>query len=154
IGGALLLASAGVAGAQTLKLSADRRDLHAGLPFVLSATAEGFDESPQPAQPELVIPGAQVGPLGVSPSVSSMVAIVNGRRTASREVAFVYRWRITPGAAGKYEIPAITVEQGGKKASTSPVSVAATALETTRDMALRLVVPDRPLWLGETFDVF
>ena len=37
------------ASAQSLRLEVDTEEIHAGLPFVLSLSASGFEEEPEPA---------------------------------------------------------------------------------------------------------
>ena len=64
------------------------------MPFVLSVTARGFAENPEPTVSAIDIPGARVDYLGMTPTVSSMVTVINGRRSESRDVTFVYRYRI------------------------------------------------------------
>lgn len=150
---AAIVVAAGAARAQTVTLRTDSRDLYAGLPFVLSVQAEGFDESPEPAAPEVSIPGANVTYLGMSPNVSTMVSVANGRRIERREVTFVYRYRIETPTAGSYTVPALTVEQGARRATSRPASFRTVDIEASADMRLRVVVPDRPIWVGETFDV-
>ena len=68
------------ASAQSLRLEVDTEEIHAGLPFVLSLSASGFEESPEPAAPELAIEDCTVTYLGMSPSVSRQIQIVNGER--------------------------------------------------------------------------
>lgn len=151
--GVLALAAAPAA-AQSLRVSADSRDIYAGLPFTLQIAASGFDKDPQPKAPELAIDGAEVSFLGASPQVSRSISIFNGRRSESVEVTFVYHYRVTPGKAGRYQIPALTVTQGKKRARSRSASFVAKDVPTSGDMALRVEMPDRPVWLGETFEVF
>ena len=78
--------------AQSAKLqTAQRPPYYAGVPLELQVIAEGFKESPQPEiqfnQPE----GASLNLVGVSPSVSSSIQIINGRMTQSRSVIYNYR---------------------------------------------------------------
>lgn len=141
------------AGAQSLQLQVDRTDLHAGLPFVLSLTAKGFDEASPPGQPSIEIPNIRVTALGMKPSVSSMVHIVNGRRRQSRTVTFVYRYRLVAVEAGTYTVPGIVLTQGGKSATIGAASFTVRDIETTADMKIELQLPNRPLWVGETFEV-
>jgi hypothetical protein len=148
-----LLGSATDAGAQSLQLQVDRTELHAGLPFVLSLTAKGFDEALPPAQPGIDIPNCRVTPLGMTPNVSSMVQIVNGRRSESRTVSFVYRYRILAAQAGNYTVPAVALEQGSKSARIGAASFTVLDIEVTADMRIELQLPERPVWVGETFEV-
>ena len=153
----VLLAAAFLVGsmatAAELSLSVESEALHANMPFTLTLSAKGFEEEPTPASPELVIDGCEVTYLGVSPSVSSRIEIINGRRSDWREVTFVYRWRVLAPAAGRYTVPALRVEQGGVSASVRGGSFEASDVPDTSDMIVRLRLPERAVWVGETFDV-
>ena len=155
--GLLLLAVAGLcaapASAATARLSTDSEEIHAGLPFVLALTAEGFEEEPEPAAPELVVVGAETTFLGVSPNVSTRIEIVNGRRSDWREVTFVYRWRVLAESPGDYDIPPLTVHQNDLTAVTQAAKFTARELATSPDMRLSLKLPERPVWPGEVFDI-
>ncbi len=148
---ALLLPMA--ASAQSLQLQVESSDIYAELPFTLSASAQGFAEEPQPEPPELAIDGAAVSYLGMTPNVSTRIQIINGQRSESRDVTFIYRWRIETPAAGAYTVPPLTVTQGDLSASSRAASFTAREIETTSDMIVRMDLPERPLWVGETFDV-
>ena len=140
------------ASAQSLRLEVDTEEIHAGLPFVLSLSASGFEESPEPAAPELAIEGSTVTYLGMSPSVSRQIQIVNGERSEWKDVTFVYRWRVQPERAGRYVVPPLTVAQGVLEAVSRAASFEATDVEQATDMFVRMLLPDRPVWVGETFD--
>ena len=140
------------ASAQSLRLEVDTEEIHAGLPFVLSLSASGFEESPEPAAPELAIEGCTVTYLGMSPSVSRQIQIVNGERSEWKDVTFVYRWRVQPDRAGRYVVPPLTVAQGVREAVSRAASFEATDAERATDMFVRMLLPDRPVWVGETFD--
>ena len=148
---AALLASS--AWSQSLSLQADSEELYANLPFVLSLSAADFDEAPQPAPPDLEIQGCEVTYLGVSPNVSQQIQIINGRRSEWKEVAFVYRWRVHPSAPGRYQVPPLTVAQGTKSATSRAAAFTVQAMRGTSDMIVRMTLPQRPVWAGETFDV-
>lgn len=153
---ALALAAALIAPsawAQSLSLQADSEELYANLPFVLSLSAADFDEAPQPAPPELEIQGCEVTYLGVSPNVSQQIQIINGRRSEWKEVTFVYRWRVNPSASGRYQVPPLTVAQGAKSATSRAAAFTVEAMRGTSDMIVRMTLPERPVWVGETFDV-
>ena len=147
----LLLLTAAASG-QSLSLKVDSEELYANLPFILSLSASGFDETPQPEPPELAIANAQVTYLGVSPNVAQNIQIVNGRRSEWREVTFVYRWRVQVAAPGRYEIPPLTVTQAAKSATHPNAAFSTQAMEMTSDMIVRMILPERPVYVGETFD--
>ena len=140
------------ASAQSLRLEVDTEEIHAGLPFVLSLSASGFEEEPEPAAPELAIDGCTVTYLGMSPRVSRQIQIVNGERSEWTDVTFVYRWRIQPERAGRYVVPPLTVVQGIREAVSRAASFEATDVERATDMFVRMLLPDRPVWVGETFE--
>lgn len=139
--------------AQSIQLQVESRDIYAELPFTLSLSATGFDEEPQPEPPALTIEGAEVTYLGVSPNVSSRISIINGRRSESRDVTFVYRWRVQVPDPGTYSVPELSLTQGDKQASSGAARFTAKGIETTADMVVRMILPERPVWVGETFDV-
>ena len=141
------------AAAATLSLSVESEALHADMPFVLTLTAKGFEEEPAPEAPELVIDGCKVVYLGVSPSVSTRLEIVNGRRSEWRDLTFNYRWRVLAPAAGRYTVPALRLEQGDVAAEIARAGFDVAEVPSTGKMIVRLQLPDRPVWVGETFDV-
>lgn len=126
---------------------------HAGKPFSLSLIVEGLDESPPPAQPPLTIANAKVSALGAQPNVSQRIEIINGRRSDTREVRWVLRYRVEALAAGVLKVPATTVVQGSKKAVAPGGEIPVAALSTTEDMRLELKLPQRPVWVGEMVPV-
>ena len=153
LGLALLLLTAARMDAATLDLSVSSDALHTGMPFTLTLKAEGFEEEPVPTPPELTIDGCEVTYLGMNPNVSSHVQIVNGRRTDWRQVTFNYRWRVTAPARGRYSVPALRLEQNGDVAQTRPATFQVEDVPSSTDMMVRLQLPERAVWVGETFDV-
>ena len=126
--------------------------IYTDMPFTLTLKVEGFDEEPVPAPPELSIAGCDVAFLGVSPSVSSHIQIVNGRRSEWKQVTFNYQWRVVAPAAGRYAVPPLRVEQSGLETVTRAVAFDVGELPATNDMLVRMDLPERAVWAGETFD--
>lgn len=151
----LLMLSAGrLASAQPqLTLQVEDREIYADLPFTLTLQARGFEETPQPEAPVLKIDSARVTYLGMTPNVSRQITIINGRRSELHEVTFVYRWRVQLARSGTYRIPALTVTQDNQSATTPATQFTAKDIESSRHMIVRLRLPDRPVWVGETFEV-
>ena len=139
--------------AATLSLSVSSESIHTDMPFTLTLQADGFQEDPTPAAPPLAIDGCEVTFLGVSPSVSSHVQIVNGRRSEWREVKFNYQWRVIARRAGRYTVPALRVEQGVLAATTPVATIQVNDVPSSADMVVRLGLPKRAVWVGEKFDV-
>ena len=139
--------------AQSIRLQAQTSEIYAGMPFQLSVVATDFDESPEPEVEPFAIEDAEVQLLGVSPQISSMTTIINGRRTSKKDVTFIYRYQITPKREGVYSIPVITAHQRAKRAdSEQRVTFTAQTVQTTPDMKISLELPNRKLWVGETFE--
>ena len=149
---ALALAAPATAAA-TASLSASSDAFYANMPFTLTLKAEGFAEQPAPAPPMLAIAGCEVTFLGMSPSVSSHIQIINGRRSEWKQVTFNYQWRVVAGAEGRYTVPPLRLVQDGVDATTQGAAFEVAALPATADMIVRMELPERALWVGETFDV-
>ncbi len=150
----VLLSAAPFALAQPqLTLQVEDREIYTDLPFTLALQARGFEATPEPEVPDLQIEGARVTYLGMNPNVSRQITIINGRRSELNDVTFVYRWRIQLSRTGAHQIPALTLTQGNLSAMTPPSQFTAKGIESTKDMIVRLQLPDRPVWVGETFEV-
>ena len=144
----------GLASAQSIRLQTQASEIYVGMPFQLSLVLTDFDETPQPVIEPFEIDHATVELLGVSPQVSSMTTIINGRRTSRREVTFIYTYRVVVQKEGSFAIPPVRATQGAKEAVTAQrVTFTASDVRTTPDMRLELSLPERPLWVGESFDV-
>ncbi|CAN5738263.1 hypothetical protein BH11MYX2_BH11MYX2_22170 [soil metagenome] len=127
---------------------------HVGMPFTLQLIVEGFDESPPPEMPTLIMPSAQITPLGAAqPNVSRSIQIVNGHRTDSTSVTWALQWRVQIDKEGKVRVPQTTVTQGSKKATAAPGEVDVVAVPSTDDMKLTLDLPNRPVFVGESVPV-
>lgn len=148
----VVLLGARAASAQQLSLQLADSEAYANLPFELQVIARGFEESPQPTLSKLAIAGCKVTPLGVVPQVSRMVQNINGQYSEQRDVTYVFRFRVEADKAGQFQVPVLTAEQGGKKAQSQPARFTVRAVDDSGDMQLRLVLPERPLWVGETVD--
>ncbi|MCZ6691067.1 MAG: BatD family protein [Planctomycetota bacterium] len=144
-------ALAGPAAAQEVGVSVASTEIYADLPFILSVTAKGFEEKPEPTIADLEIPGCKVVFISVSPSVTSFISIFGRRQSERRDVSFVFNYSVTPSKPGSYTVPAIEVSQGPKKATTRPSTFRALEVAETDEMKLILTLPDRPVWVGETF---
>ncbi|OIP36537.1 MAG: hypothetical protein AUK47_14955 [Deltaproteobacteria bacterium CG2_30_63_29] len=149
----LLAGFAGTAVAQpSVQLQVESKDIYAELPFTLSVIVKGFEQTPEPILTPVTVDNAEVTFLGMKPQVSSMVTIINGRRTDSNDVTFIYSYRITVPGPGRYAVGAIVASQGLMTASSPEAAFQAGSIEETEDMAIRLTMPVRPVWIGESFE--
>jgi hypothetical protein len=126
---------------------------YVGLPFQIVLSVDGFDESPAPDLPKLVIPDATVTPMGATPNVSRSIQIVNGRRNDTTRVTWTLRWRVEVHKAGQLRVPQTTVTQGTKSATAQAGEVAIETVPTTDTMRIVLDLPSRPVFVGETVPV-
>ena len=101
--------------AQSVELHVQTTEIYAGMPFQLSVVVSDFDENPQPEIMPFEIANADVQFINVSPRISQMTSIINGRRTFKKDVTFVYTYQITPKQEGLYTIPVIRVVPGSKE---------------------------------------
>ncbi len=141
------------ASAQSVELSVQSRKIYADVPFVLQVTLSGFEELPEPTLSEFAIKGATVQFLGMSPSVTSRRSIINGQLSSTRTVRFVHSFRVEAKSAGRYEIPVIEAKQNDLSTSSSPSAFEAKGVSDSQDMRIAMQVPDRPVWIGESFEV-
>ncbi len=125
---------------------------HAGLPFIVDIVVEGFDEAPAPTAPTLNLPGGTATPAGIERRDAPTV-IINGRRVDQGTGAWVISYRIDFAKGGTYTLPAVTVTQGGKQAVVRGGRLQVADLKMTDDMAIEVLLPERPVYVGETIPV-
>jgi hypothetical protein len=126
---------------------------YAGVPFQLDLVVEGFDAEPPPDPPKVELPGAKVTPLGVTPSTSTSIQIINGRRIDSVTVTWVMRYRIVIEKPGRVTVPAVTVRQGKQQATAQGGAINVEAIPEAPDMKVSLELPARPVYVGELVPV-
>ena len=150
-----VVGNGGAALAQTIEFQAEASEIYAGMPFQLSVILKDVEESPQPEIEPFTIENAQVSFVGVMPSIRSMMSIVNGKYTSKVEVKYVFTYNVVPESVGHYVLPTIRARQGSKEiVSRQRVSFDAADVQSSRDMRIELELPDRALWVGESFDAY
>jgi hypothetical protein len=132
---------------------AERGQPHVDMPFHLNLLVEGFDEQPPPEPPKLEIPNATVTFGGVEPQVSRGMQIVNGRRSEFTQVTWVIQWQVEAHKEGRLRIPAVTVSQGSKHATTQAAELPVETIPVSDSMKLSVTLPDRPIFVGESVPV-
>ncbi|MEO8269920.1 MAG: BatD family protein, partial [Aureliella sp.] len=106
---ALLALFVGSASAAQVEARLSSREAYVGMPITLQISIVDASDYQQPTMPE--IDGCDVRAAG-TPSQSSQITIINGRRSESRSV--IMRYLITPRREGTFEIPSIAVQVDGK----------------------------------------
>ena len=140
--------------AATVSLSANQSPpYYAGVPVELVIKAEGFDESPQPElsfdQPK----NATLTLVGVSPSVSSSIQIINGRMTSSKTVLFNYRLHFTAKRPGKNTIGPFVIKQGNTVANIGIATIDVGAITLSKDQKIKLILPEEDSFVGQRIPV-
>ncbi len=152
--GLLLLAFCGAAlGAPRATVQVGDGPLYAGVPFVVQVVTEDFDNEPQP---EITVPEdsqLELEFVGANQNHSSRVEIINGRINQWSTTNYVFRYRATAPAQGRFRLGAFKVTQNGKSAATRPLSIAVGQLAATDEQAIRLVLPPGKLWLHQPVEV-
>lgn len=137
------------ANAQDVRVQVDRGPLYVGDPVSIQVVAQDFEEEPTP---EIVAPEVENGTLrfvGVSPSVSSSISIVNGKVSRSKEVRFVYQYQLIPNDVGRFELGAFRVRQDATQRSTNPTRLDVRGVPTTGMVGLELDLPEGPVFVGQ-----
>jgi len=146
--GCLLLLAPGLR-AQTARLQLERGPYYAGESLRIQLSAEGFDEAPAPELDFEPVAGARLSVVGVSPSVSESISIVNGAISRRREVKHVFELRLFAERAGPLILPPIRVVQGGKSAQSTATKLELRAVPAREDIRVDVLLPGRPLYVGE-----
>ena len=139
--------------AQEVILQADG-EIFVGMPFVLTVMAKDFEEEPTPEVLDFTIPNSKVDFLGVSPSISTQMSYVNGRRSVSKDVRYAFRYRVIPSKTGTFQIPSVRVRQGTEEAESGNVQFEVREVAQSRDMGVELVLPNRNVRVGEVIPVY
>jgi hypothetical protein len=87
---------------------------------------------------------------------SHQISIVNGQQSS----AVIYPYRLTPGRAGEYTVPAVRAQVGGQILASQPLKLrvlgateAAPAGATAQLAFLKLTVPKNEVYMGEVLPV-
>ena len=141
--------------AQQVQIQVARGPHYVGEPIDVHVVAEGFEEEPAPevSPPTLLQGDATLQYIGVKPSVSSQITIINGQMKSSREVTFAYRYRVLARTPGRVRVGAFEVEQAGVARATAPVELDVRAVPTSNVIDVRLEVPSGPLFVGQKVPV-
>ena len=134
--------------AQNVDVRVSTKEAYVGMPVVLQLAIQNATDYEEPTLPE--IDGCDVRPAG-SPSQSSQITIINGRRSESRSVTMQYL--ITPRREGKFEIPSLTVNVDGRNQKTQPVRFVATKSETGDLLFVEIEGAKDKVFVGQPLDL-
>lgn len=149
----LLFIPAGAAFAQQAALQITQGPYYTGVPIDLQIVANGFEEEPQPEVSAEAPPGTTLNFVQARPQVSSMMQIINGRVTQSREVRFGFVYQLTASTAGRYTLGPYAVTQNGTSVTTNSRTITIADVPEATGQRLRVVLPDRPTFIGQRVPV-
>lgn len=130
--------------AATFTAELDRAVVPVGEPATLTLTFTGVEPAQPPELP--VLPNVEVSYVGPS----RQVIVSNGR--ISRTTSFTYT--LLARQPGEYVIPALEVQVGSQILTSAPVVLRVVRSDPRTQLAyLRLIVPQRPVYVGEAFTV-
>ena len=110
---------------QNVSARISSREAWVGSPIVLQIQVANATKYSLPESFE--IDGCDIRSAG-TPSQSSQITIINGRRSESRSVTMQYF--ITPRREGKFQVPELEINVDGKTKTTPPIPFVATKSET------------------------
>lgn len=117
-----------------------------GVQLMVSIEGAGADVS-QPRMP--AIPGAELR--YITQQSYSQTTIINGRRSESRSLNFIYE--LVPTVEGEIVVPVIEVEIDGVTYKTSPVTLRAAPPSERDDIIVTLELGDATPYVGEPFEL-
>ncbi|MFN2377127.1 MAG: BatD family protein [Candidatus Binatia bacterium] len=126
---------------------------YSGFPIDLQVVADGFDDEPPPEVSVEPPEGATLQFVQARPQVSSMMQIVNGRITKSRQVRFGFVYQLKASQPGKYVVGPFTVMQAGQAATTGRVTVNVVDVPGASGQRLRVVLPEGRIFIGQRVPV-
>jgi hypothetical protein len=125
----------------------ERTDLFVGEAFVFQIQVSG---SENPEKPDLShVSDFTVEFRGGQQNSSRSISIVNGKITQNVREGYFFSYQLTPKRAGRLQIPAITVSEGGRSTHTKPVAIKARKPAQTDDFKLKLKLSRKHCYVGE-----
>ncbi|MFO0687997.1 MAG: BatD family protein [Myxococcota bacterium] len=151
--GLAMLGSARPAIAQEARVEIAAAPYYQGQPIELHVIAEQFEEDPEPQVAFDPVPGVSIRLIGVSPTSSTSISIVNGQISRVHQVSFTYRYELTSPRVGELRIPVFHVRQGAVERSTRPFAIQVTAVPSSDEFGIAVVLPQGPIFVGQKVPV-
>jgi len=149
----LFVMTASSSAAQEVRVDVDPGPHYQGQPVALDIVASGFEEEPAPEIEFDPPDGMSLRFLGVSPSTSTSITIVNGKMTRVHEVTFVYRYELSSRRVGAVGVPEFRVRQGQLLRRTRPFPLEIASVPTSDEFGISVVLPQGPIFVGQKVPV-
>ncbi len=140
-------------GAQEVRVEVDPGPHYQGQPIEIQIVATQFEEEPAPAVEFDPQAGLAIRYLGVSPSSSTSISIVNGHFSRVHEVSFIYRYELTSARVGALRVPEFRVRQGATFRRTEPVALEIAGVQSSDEFGISVVLPAGPIFVGQKVPV-
>ena len=134
--------------AQDVSAQISSREAWVGSPIVLQIQVSNAKDYTLPESFE--ISGCDVQAAG-TPSQSSRITIINGRRSESRSVTMQYL--ITPRREGRFQIPELEINVDGDVKTLQPISFVATKSETGDLLFVEVEGKKEKVYVGEPLEL-
>ncbi|MFK7770047.1 MAG: BatD family protein [Mariniblastus sp.] len=144
----LFVSTEQVAFAQKVEVRISSREAFVGVPLVLEVVIRNAEKYDMPELPE--IKGCEIESAG-TPSRSSRITIINGRRSESQSVTM--RYLITAREPGTFEIPEFEIVVDGKRKGVKPIRFVATKSETGDLLFVEIKGGKDKVYVGEELDL-
>ncbi|MEQ8634260.1 BatD family protein [Gimesia maris] len=148
----LTILTVGIAGSSAfagdVSMSLSSREAYVGSPIQMQIAIKNAKDYEQPALPQ--VDGIEIRSAG-SPSQSSQVTIINGRRSESRSV--ILNYLITPRRAGTFEIPPLKFKVDGNDVETEAIRIIATKSETGDLLFVELEGKKDKVFVGQPLEM-
>ena len=145
----VVLIAAATATAQTASVQTTAAPHYAGEPIEIHVVIEGFEEDPAPSVVVASPPRGKLIASGVHPSVNTSITIVNGQMRRTKEVTFTFVYQLQVAEPGPIEIGPFAVTQNDTSITSRSLRLDLEALPSSDQMAVELVFPDAPVYVGE-----
>ena len=131
-----------------IRMQISSQETYVGMPVTLLIQVEDVDLPEPPKLPN--VDGLDIRSSG-TPSRSSTISIINGRRSESSSVTYSYS--LTPRHEGTFEVPSFTVKTAGGPRQTRPFRISATTSETGDLMFAEVAGQKQKLFVGQPIDL-
>lgn len=150
---ALLMLCAGGAAAQRAHIQISSGPYYQGEAIEVHLIVEDFEENPTPEVDVSPPASGRMDFVAVSPSTRSSITIINGRMTQTKQVRFVFQYRLVASEAGAFRIGPFRVSQGGVTRTTGPVKIDITELGKSDRVRIKASWPSNEVYPGQRFAV-
>ena len=132
-----------------LQLRVSREPYYVGVPIDIHVQATGFERDPEPSCDVAAPERGSLVLVGIVPSFSSSVRIVNGRVTQTETATYSCRYRLTASEPGLYRVGPFRMAQGGVERQTQPYALDIQEVPRDPRLRVRVLLPSQPVYLGQ-----